>query len=105
MEKRGVVYVPPACAKATTCRVHIAFHGCSQNRDSTGEAFIRESGFANWADTNSLVILFPQAASAPINPQGCWDWWGYTGRDYLTREAPQIRGVHRMLEHLAMPRS
>jgi hypothetical protein len=105
MEKRGVVYVPPACAKATTCRVHIAFHGCSQNRDSTGEAFIRESGFANWADANSLVILFPQAASAPINPQGCWDWWGYTGRDYLTREAPQIRGVHRMLEHLAMPRS
>jgi poly(3-hydroxybutyrate) depolymerase len=105
MEERGVVYVPPACAKATTCRVHIAFHGCAQNRKNAGEAFIRESGYANWADANALVVLFPQAASSPINPQGCWDWWGYTGRDYLTREASQIRGVHRMLEHLAKPRS
>jgi hypothetical protein len=101
----GVIYIPPACASSTVCRVHIAFHGCAQTRATTGDAFMRESGFARWADTNALVILFPQVEGSPMNPQGCWDWWGYTGRDYLTRDAPQIRAVYRMLERLSAPRS
>lgn len=105
MEKRGVVYIPPSCAQSTTCRVHIAYHGCAQNRAAAGDAFIRESGYANWADANALIILFPEAAASPVNPQGCWDWWGYTSDDYLTRKAPQIEIVHRMLEALAKPRS
>ena len=104
MEKRGVVYVPPACAAATTCRVHIAYHGCAQSRVVAGDAFIRDSGYANWADANALIILYPEAASSPVNPQGCWDWWGYTGQDYLTRDAPQIQIVRAMLDRLAQPR-
>jgi len=105
METTGVVYVPASCRASTACRVHIAFHGCAQNRASTGETFIKESGYANWADNNALIVLFPQATSSPMNPQGCWDWWGYTGNNYLTRDAPQIDIVFRMLEHLAKPRS
>lgn len=105
MEPRGVVYIPPACAATERCRIHIAYHGCAQNRAATGESFIRESGYANWADANRLIVLFPQAQATPVNPQGCWDWWGYTGPDYLTRDAPQIRIVYRMLETLAKPRS
>jgi hypothetical protein len=104
MEATGVVYVPQTCAGTKTCRVHIAFHGCAQNQESTGEAFIHESGFANWADSNGFIVLFPQVADSAINPQGCWDWWGYTGRDYLTRDAPQIAIVYRMLERLGRPR-
>jgi poly(3-hydroxybutyrate) depolymerase len=102
---RGVVYVPPTCASSTVCRVHITFHGCAQTRVATGDAFVRDTGFARWADTNALIVLFPQVAGNPINPQGCWDWWGYTGRDYLTRDAPQIRALYRMLERLSAPRS
>ena len=105
LEKRGVVYIPPSCATDTVCRVHIAYHGCAQNRAATGTAFIRESGYANWADNNALIILFPEVASSPINPQGCWDWWGYTSEDYLTRKAPQIEAVYRMLQQLEKPRS
>jgi hypothetical protein len=103
--ERGVVYVPLDCAGTTTCRIHIAFHGCAQNRAATGEAFVRDTGFARWADTNRLIVLFPQVAATPMNPQACWDWWGYTGHDYLTRDAPQIVAVYRMLERLGMPRS
>lgn len=105
MEKRGIVYIPPSCAGQATCRVHIAYHGCAQNRATAGDAFIRESGYANWADANAFVVLFPEAAASPVNPQGCWDWWGYTGHDYLTRDAPQIDAVYRMLEQLGKPRS
>ncbi len=100
MSEEGLVYVPPACAKEKGCRVHIAFHGCAQNRGSVGDAFAKDTGFAQWADTNRLVVLFPQTITQTMNPQACWDWWGYTGRDYLAREAPQIVAVYRMLQHL-----
>lgn len=104
MEDEGVAYVPADCAASTTCRVHIAFHGCAQSITAAGDAFIRETGYANWADANALIVLFPQASSSPMNPQGCWDWWGFTGRDYLTQDAAQIRIVLRMLQRLGQPR-
>ncbi len=98
----GSVYVPNACRETPGCRIHIAFHGCQQNRNASGDAFVVGTGFAAWADTNRLIILFPEArADALVNPLGCWDWWGYTGFDYLTRAAPQIAAVNRMAEHLA----
>lgn len=104
----GAVYVPAACTGVSArngahCRVHVAFHGCGQNRELAGDAFIRSSGFARWADTNRLVVLFPQTTTEAFNPQACWDWWGYTGRDYLTRHAPQVIAVRRMLQRLSAP--
>lgn len=101
MADHGVVYVPKACREKAGCRIHVAYHGCAQSRAQVGDAFIKESGFARWADTNNLIVLFPQTAIAAFNPQACWDWWGYTTRDYLTRNAPQIVAVHRMLERLS----
>jgi len=96
----GVAYIPKACRDTPGCKVHIAFHGCAQNRETVGDAFIKQSGFARWADNNRLIVLFPQVESSPINPQACWDWWGYTGPKYLTRDAPQIAAVNRMLDAL-----
>lgn len=99
----GVVYVPPHCRTASGCRIHVAFHGCGQNRETVDDQFITQSGFSRWADTNSLIVLFPQVATTPLNPQACWDWWGYTGNAYLTRAAPQIVAVRQMLDVLAAP--
>ncbi len=104
LSELGAAYVPDACA-AETCRVHIAFHGCAQNMKTVGDAFIKGAGFERWADSNRIVVLFPQASVSPSNPQGCWDWWGYSGRDYLTRSAPQIEAVFRMLQRMAGPRT
>lgn len=101
LSDRGLVYVPKVCSEAGGCRVHVAFHGCGQNRTFVGDTFARDTGFARWADTNRLIVLFPQTATTPLNPQGCWDWWGYTGRKYLTRGAPQIVAVQRMVEKLS----
>jgi len=105
MADAGAVYISPECREADGCRVHIAFHGCGQNTAAVGDAFIRESGLLAWADTNRLIVLFPQVSRTPSNPQACWDWWGYTGRQFLTREAPQIVAVRRMLLRLAASRS
>jgi len=100
MADSGVIYIPEACKSQTGCRIHVAYHGCAQNREMVGDTFIKETGFARWADTNRIIVLFPQTQTTPLNPQGCWDWWGYTGSGYLTRRAPQIIAVFRMIEAL-----
>lgn len=97
----GVVYVPADCETNPGCRLHIALHGCEQARESVGDAFIKGSGFARYADTNRLVILFPQIAGSVVNPHGCWDWWGYSDIDYLGKDAPQIAAIWAMAERLA----
>lgn len=95
----GVVYVPPACRDGG-CRVHVLFHGCKQTRALVGDAVTKKSGFADWAATNRLIVLFPQVEASAANPNACWDWWGYTGLDFLTKNAPQMKAVAAMVEAL-----
>jgi len=103
MAAEGFFYLPKAC-EAERCRVHVVFHGCRQGADEVGERFVREAGYNRWADTNRLIVLYPQASVRyawwTFNPRGCWDWWGYTGHDYATKEAAQIRAVMAMVERL-----
>lgn len=88
----GVAYVPPACLKGRRCGVLVALHGCLQNMDSVGEAFVREAGFNRWADAYDVAVLYPQTRSGvAANPKACWDWFGYTGADYATRDGVQLR--------------
>ena len=59
MSDAGIVYVPKRVRAERGCRVHIAFHGCGQNRTFVGDTFARDSGFARWADTNSIDRAVP----------------------------------------------
>ena len=100
----GYVYVPSACAAGQPCRVHVAFHGCLQNADYVGSDYTARAGYNQWADTNNLIILYPQTVSssgAPLNPNGCWDWWGYNEAGYATKVGSQIAAVRAMLQRLA----
>jgi hypothetical protein len=64
-----VAYVPADCRTSQGCRVHVIFHGCNQHRDKVGDAFVRDAGFPAWADSNRLVLLFPQVTTTTVNPQ------------------------------------
>lgn len=99
----GYLYVPAQC-ESETCGLLLAFHGCLQNADKIGEAFVREGGFNRWADAYGVVVLYPQtrASFAPLNPNACWDWWGYTGEHYDTRDGAQLRWVARVLDALGV---
>lgn len=102
----GRVYVPAACADGKkTCALHVAFHGCQQNVDTIGETFVRDTGYNRWADVYATVVLYPQtrASLAPLNPKGCWDWWGYSGAGYDTRAGVQMRAVAAMAAALGAP--
>ena len=103
MAESGFVYVPRDCAAGARCRVHVAFHGCRQGIGFIGRSFARQAGYNRWADANRIVVLYPQVKKSlvwPMNPRGCWDWWGYSGPDYAARSGAQLSAVRRMLSAL-----
>ncbi|WP_407157090.1 hypothetical protein [Bradyrhizobium sp. STM 3557] len=105
MSEAGYVFVPQDCADGMACRVHIALHGCAQDVGRIGRRFVDETGYNAWADTNHLIVLYPQVkASAvdPTNPLACWDWWSYVNHtdDYVTKNGAQIKAIKAMLDAL-----
>jgi len=103
----GHVYVPAVCAKGVRCRLHVAFHGCQQYQQAIGNAFYAWAGYNEWAEANNIIVLYPQTKPLTYgvmpwpNPQGCWDWWGYTGSDYAVQSGVQITAVKAMIDHLS----
>ena len=87
------LYVPSACAGgAQACALHLVLHGCDQSVEAVGTEFIELSGYLPWAEANGIVLAFPQVRKSmalPMNPHGCWDWWGYTDENYAGRTRRQ----------------
>ena len=104
MADTGFLYVPPVCAAGSVrCKVHVALHGCAQSAESVGDKFYTQAGYNHWADSNNILVLYPQVnkSSAPSNPQGCWDWWGYTGDNYAHKAGTQMVAIKAMVNRLA----
>ena len=76
-------------------------HGCRQTYDLVGDAFLAGTGYNRWADTNSLIVLYPQAHETRMNPNACWDWWGYDDPDYASKSGRQMAATYSMLTRLA----
>ncbi len=103
MAETGHLYVPQSCTTANAhCRVHVAIHGCLQSSESVGSQFYTDTGYNNWADSNNILVLYPQVnkSTTPFNPQGCWDWWGYTGGNYAYKSSPQMKAIVKMVNRL-----
>jgi poly(3-hydroxybutyrate) depolymerase len=101
----GFVYVPKSCrsAAAGACAVHVVFHGCKQGARSVGSDVYGSVGYNRWADANHLIVLYPQVTASdacPMNPEGCWDWWGYTGLNFQLRSGAQLAAVKAMVDRL-----
>jgi len=110
MGDTGYVFVPKECEpeQGAACRVHIALHGCTQDVGNIGKLYVDDSGYNAWADTNRIIVLYPQTVSRPLlglppqNPQACWDWWSYITHDdnYVTKSGKQIKALKAMLDAL-----
>jgi poly(3-hydroxybutyrate) depolymerase len=101
LDTTGFVYVPDACAAGPGCRIHVAFHGCRQTASLVGDAFTAGAGYNAHADTNRVIVLYPQTHATGLNPNACWDWWGYDDPAYATRDGRQMAAVRGMLDRLA----
>ena len=87
MDRAAFVYVPAECAAAasggqnkSTCRIHVIYPGCfcsvatsPPGRPSTGIDIVTYGGFNDWAESNRIIMLYPQHATI-----ACWQGCGRT---------------------------
>ncbi|MES2205548.1 MAG: poly(3-hydroxybutyrate) depolymerase [Pseudomonadota bacterium] len=112
MSDTAYAYIPKSCTQDKSCPVHVVFHGCLQGAKVIGDKYYNHTGYNEMAEANDLIILYPQVEpsfTVPLNPQGCWDFWGYSSPntpnpDYYTRQAPQLKAVYKMVLRLAEPK-
>jgi poly(3-hydroxybutyrate) depolymerase len=115
--KTGTLYVPEACAPGSPrhCALHVVLHGCKQSAEELGDEFYKHIGVNEWADSNDIVVLYPQARTIStkdftekkgtdlfqINPEGCWNWFGY-GYDqrYMLKDGVQITAIDKMIHRV-----
>lgn len=102
MGSEAAIYVPTSCQNGAECALHVSFHGCLQSRDDIGDAYFRKTGFNAWAEANDIIVLYPQVVKNYIlgNSNACWDWWGYTGSQFINKKSVQMGIVHQMIEDL-----
>ena len=98
MASTGWVYVPQACGAGTPCRLHVVLHGCKQNTADIGQQYVHSTGYNRWADSNNIVMLYPQTSTAATN--SCWDWWGYDSVDYAKKSGPQMAAIKAMVDRV-----
>lgn len=104
MADNGYLYVPAGCEgnAGQGCRLHVAFHGCLQDPSNIGTKFVQHAGYNRWADSNRIVVLYPQ--TSPIypftNPNACWDWFNYDDVRFAQKAGNQMAAVKRMIDRL-----
>ena len=102
MAHKGYVYIPKACADGEACKLHIALHGGLQSYEKIGDEYYAHTGYNEWADSNNIVVLYPQAhAIMSTNSGGNWDWWGYTNSEYAFKTGSQTSAIMKMVDKLA----
>lgn len=126
LNQNAFAYVPEFCQNINnTCKLHVALHGCQQFTGWTivpkvgsyfykkgmlsfpfGNTFYYQSDFAAFAETNQMIVLFPQAwnigtDASSVNPYGCWEFWPFTAADALnsvTRSGVQMGTIANMVK-------
>ena len=99
MAPTGWAYIPQACTSGTQCRLHVVLHGCQQNVTLVQQQYVRNTGYNRWADTNNMVMLYPQTSTAATN--SCWDWWGYDSANYSKKSGPQMAAIKAMVDQVS----
>ena len=107
MSPTGSIFVPKSCAQGKRCGFVLALHGCLQQSALIGDRWVREAGINEWADSNDLVVLYPDtvasSAPAPTNPNACFDWWGYSNQsdpNYALRSGLQMSVLYAMVQRV-----
>ena len=106
LDDEGFIFIPQRCVNGSNqCHLHINFHGCGVEKSWLGDGYVQRLGFLPLAEDNDVILMFPQIKHSLLNPNGCWDWWGYLGDaplfHYATKQGKQMIGVARMIERMA----
>jgi hypothetical protein len=99
----GYVYIPTDCKSGSvSCRLHLSFHGCLQDYSNIQDTWAVHAGYNDWAEANNIIVVYPYAEPnlSLGNPNACWDWWGYTGNDYVLQSGVQMTFAKDILDRL-----
>lgn len=99
MAPTGWAYIPQSCTSGAQCRLHVVLHGCQQNVTLVQQQYVRNTGYNRWADTNNIVMIYPQTSTAATN--SCWDWWGYDSLNYAKKSGPQMAAIKAMVDQVS----
>lgn len=101
LESDGYLYVPESCKGSNKCKLHVALHGCQMNSEFIQDQFAKTAGYNEWAENNQMIVLYPQSSKNVLNnPNGCWDWFGYTGLNYTTKFGTQMSALMKMIQRI-----
>ncbi len=99
----GYIYVPDACDSGASCKLHVVLHGCVQNKNKVGNEYAMHTGYNQWAESNNIVVLYPQTSLSATNQ--CWDWWGYAdlvaGGEYHLQSGSQMTFLKNLVDHVS----
>ena len=102
MMKWGLVYANKACQRApSACKVHVNYHGCIADDYSRRQKWSTLIDLNAYAESNNLIIVYPQAAGDQATGTGCWNW-GFPKDDKLfdTKASVQLQTVVRLVDGL-----
>ena len=110
--QKGLFYVPKECFDGHKCRLHIALHGCLMSFSDIGDKFVRNSGYDRWADTNAIIVVYPQTIpdyTFHLTPRnfwlnnlpGCWDYVGWYGSDFPTKNGKQMQFIRNIIGRIS----
>lgn len=55
----------------------LTYFFCFENSQEIGDVFVKNAGYLEVAESNAIILLFPQVVRTPVsNPNACFDWWG-----------------------------
>ena len=104
--KAGAARAAAAAAATEHCRILVVYPGCycsvatsPSGRPSTGMDIMTWGGFGDWAESNNIIVVYPQHATVP-----CWQGCGRElpndpGYDLFdTRSGQQMLVVNRMVD-------
>ena len=103
------VYVPRACeGRVAECAIHVNYHGCTKNPPDSSDSgwhrrlvWVRSIDINSYAESNRIVVLYPQAAGSDSSGEGCFNWASYEDDPLFdTRYGVQLNTVMAMLADL-----
>lgn len=109
MDPVAWLYIPSGCQPTDRfgedfkCRIHVHYHccQCSWRVLNMGTSYVAQTGLNEWAESNNIVVVYPQAADYPDNDDGCWDWDGsYVGPNFDTQGGLQLKTVQNIVNHV-----
>ena len=104
MDKWGLVYTPTSCqSDIDRCKLHIHYHGCIADRAKLRHLWSTVIELNGWAESNEIVVLYPQAGGDRRAGKGCWNWGWEARKDdplFDTKRSIQLRTVMSLVTDL-----